>query len=209
MSEEEYEKYKEEHEWLPKWANLAARVLGPKPTDSTAMKVARFAGMVASPPVIAVGTLGAHAHDEIMYSPFTPFLSMPGRAQFAASKYLAGPKPAILSSPDKFRLPSRPVQFNLIPKRPSPAPLPFRPAPRVSVPWTPPAVSLPRLRPIGSALSNNSVMNNLRIAQPSWKLSMSNIYKPPAPSVIPRMKLVMPKLGSSLPFKPFVSNLHL
>jgi len=154
MSEEEYEKYKENHELLPKWGNVVAHFLNTKPTDSTATQVARFAGMVASPPVVIPGTLGAYAYDEIMYSPFTPFLGMPGRAQYAASKYLTGPKPAFLPSPDKFRSPSRPVQYNFIPKRASPAPLPFRPAPRVSAPLTLPAVSLPRLRPFGGGLSN-------------------------------------------------------
>ena len=201
---DEYETYKHEHELLPKWGRLVSRVLDRKPTDSTLKTAARFGGMITAPIWLPVPTIAAHAYDEIMYTPVSPFAGVPGYMQYKASKALFPPKPGFLPSPDRFKLPIRPPNFVTIPKAPSStsSKMVIRPQPVVRRPASPPP------RPFNTGLSNSSMVNRLRIAEPSWKLKLNSTFKP-APSINTRMTLTPRPLGTSLPYRPFVSNLGL
>jgi hypothetical protein len=199
-NEEDYEEYAKEHELLPKWGNLVGRVLNYKPADSAGLKALKFAGLVTSPVWAGPPTLWAYGHDEIMYHPMPGLGGIPGRAQYAASRAIFGPKPAILTPRDRFPTPPRPARFSIAPKiTPSPQPVrkmvlsPSRPAP-----------------PPFRGVSNNSFMNSMRVSNLSSRLSMSNIYKPPA-ALSTSMNLGSMKLtqglGSVTPFRPFATNI--
>ena len=195
---DDYESYVHHHELVPKWANLVARVLNQKPTDSTATKVARFGGLVTSPIWAAAPTLAAHVHDEFMYGA-EPFFGMPGYLQYKTSRAMFGPKPASLPSPSNFKLPPRPVSYTTIPKVQAPAlrRIDVRPPPRYQAPPPRPSpVIAPRVQ----------FASNLHVADPSWKLRLSTPYKPP-PSLSTRMTLTPPHLGASLPFRPFAPRI--
>jgi hypothetical protein len=182
-NEDDFTHYEHTHELLPMWARFLGKVLTPKPTDSAGLKALRVGGTVVGAPLAASVTLGAHALDEIRFG--FPFAKIPGVLEHKAYRAIVGPPRDVLHSRDTFTEPLHHTSFKTttIPKTTVPSVMSL---PRKSIPT-------PHIGGFANALHVNANLFN----------------HPTSPMVSAAPKLTMPKLGTSLPFRPIASGLSL
>lgn len=201
-----YEEYVHEHELLPKWAKFVGDTLSPKPSDSKLKTAGRFLGLLTSPLWVPVPTLAAHAHDELGYNPLSGTLAVPGYAAYKVNQALSkrfgsvGTTAARPPLPPKLTFPS-----SIYPPTPRRIVLP----PVIPKVTTPPKAYRPPAPPRSLGPPPRTILNNLRIADPSWKLKLAPAFTAKPSWSMPINKLVLPKLGASLPFRPYAQNIGL